>query len=161
MVAAYAEDKLAVSNSFRAVHLPPINMDAGRIGLSFDASDGGKSHSTSFEMLIALRRAHQTKQAATGTRKSVSQAKALTEDPKSGLSAKQLESEKSDKQRLIRKFADIIKEYEGRGASTGEDRKKRWQGVPATGNAANAAKAADGRSKKVAQLWARQKYTPC
>lgn len=133
-------------------------MDTGinHIGLSFDPSDGAKSHSTSFETLIALRQAHQTKQAATGTRKSASQANALTEDPKSGLSAKQLESQRSDKQRLIKKFADIIKEYEGRGASTGADRKKRWQGVPATGNAANAAKAADGRSRKVIQLRGRR-----
>ncbi|KAF7973318.1 hypothetical protein HWV62_15563 [Athelia sp. TMB] len=149
-VAAYAEDRLTVSNSRRSVHLPPINMDTGssRLDLSVNPSDAAQSHMISFEKLIALRRAHQTKQAATGTRKSASQADILPDDPKSVLSAKKLESQRSEKRRLIKEFAEVIKKYEVRGASTGTDRKNRWQGKPAAGNAANAADAAKLRSKK-------------
>ena len=54
IAAAYTEDKCAVSNSLRAIHLPPINMDmrSSHIDLSFDSV--AESQSVSFEKLIAL-----------------------------------------------------------------------------------------------------------
>lgn len=129
-------------------------MDAGtsRIDFSLDSfSDGAQSQSISFETLINLRRAHQTRQAATGSRKSVIQAstQAESEDPKIALSKKKLESQRSEKQRLLKQFNEVLKAHEERNTSTGADRKQRWQGAPAAGNAANAAKAAAERTSKV------------
>lgn len=90
-----------------------------------------------FEMLVEMRRKHQTKQAASGVRmKKTTKAS----DDTSGLRGQ-----------IIRQFHEALKEAQDeRAAGTGLERDARWRGeVPAAGNAANAAAAAAKVSKQV------------
>lgn len=98
--------------------------------------------SVDFDLLIRLRRAHQTAQADSGTRKP------SNKNDKDGGPA----IIDSNKHLLAKRYAEIIKEQQDKGAappsSAGYDRSIRWKGVPG-GNALNAAKAAEARHKKV------------
>lgn len=87
-----------------------------------------------FEVLVEMRRKHQTKQAASGVR-----------TKKTKVSGDTLRGQ------IIRQFYEALKEAQDeRAAGTGMERDARWRGeAPATGNAANAAAAAATVSRKV------------
>lgn len=107
--------------------------------------------SVDFDLLVRLRLAHQTAQAASGTRK-------LSKvDDKDGALKMPADDdhaaiERSNKRLLAKRYAEIIKEQQDNGAapptSAGYDRSIRWKGVQ-TGNSLNAAKAAEARHQKV------------
>jgi hypothetical protein len=87
-----------------------------------------------FEMLIEMRRKHQTKQAASGVR-----------TKKTNVPGDTLRGQ------IIRQFHEALKEAQDeRAAGTGVEWDVQWRGeAPATGNAANAAAVAATVSKKV------------
>jgi hypothetical protein len=88
-----------------------------------------------FEMLIEMRRKHQTKQAASGIR---------TKKTK-------VSGDTTLRGQIIRQFHEALKgAQDERAAGTGLERDARWRGeAPAAGNAANAAAAAATVSKQV------------
>jgi hypothetical protein len=105
----------------------------------------------SFDKLVRLRLAHQTRQAATGVRKKTTSGKeqplahastSISDDP-SG-------KKETERQLLMRRFNEVIKQQQERGAGTGAERGLRWTSTaPVAGNAANAAEAAATRHKMV------------
>jgi hypothetical protein len=93
----------------------------------------------SFDKLVQLRRKHQTRQAATSVRKKMS----------SGRHQPQAQVP-TDRQLLIKRFQEIIKQQQEQGKGTGAERGLRWRtDIPTAGNAANAAEAAKTRHKQV------------
>jgi hypothetical protein len=109
-----------------------------------DVIDMNKSDlsTLSFEKLVSLRSRHQTRQAASGVRKKTTSGRDQTHAKLP-----------TERQLLLRRFQEIIKEQQEQGAGTGAERGLRWRmgNAPAAGNAANAAAAAKTRHKKVCQ----------
>lgn len=107
--------------------------------------------SVDFDLLVRLRLAHQTAQAASGTRK-LSKVDDKDSALKMPANVDHAAIERSNKRLLARRYAEIIKEQQDKGAapptSAGYDRSIRWKGVQA-GNSLNAAKAAEARQQKV------------
>lgn len=90
-----------------------------------------------FDNLIALRAAHERKQAKRGVRKQVR----IYEN-----------TEDSDRQRLLREFHVIIKEQDERGVSATVARNIRWgpgRNPTLSGNALNAVEAASTQAQTV------------
>ena len=102
----------------------------------------GDLSTLSFEKLVSLRSRHQTRQAASGVRKKTTSGRDQTHAKLP-----------TERQLLLRRFQEIIKEQQEQGAGTGAERGLRWRmgNAPAAGNAANAAAAAKTRHKKVCQ----------
>lgn len=112
--------------------LPPVRVpDENSRPLGHGAS---RYDDLDFEMLVEMRRKHQTKQAASGVR-----------------TKKIKTSGDTLRGQIIRQFHEALKEAQDeRGAGTGLERDARWHGeLPAAGNAANAAAVAATVSKKV------------
>ena len=129
--------------------LPPLNIERPETNLftsgtlTLDVSE-----------LVHLRFLHQTKQAETGVRK-----------VGSGESIANRKAEKplSERQQIIRKFAEILKQQDDRGVGTGLERSARWiskgsaestskqnEAIEKTsGNSANAAAVADATASSV------------
>lgn len=147
MATVYASERATIANSLKAIHLAPVNMPDERTS-HIDFSSEDLLGSISFEKLISLRRAHQTKQAATGTRTSRTPTAIVAQDNTS-ISSESKKQQETERQRLVKRFAEVIKQQEERGAGTGTDRRMRWQGAAAGGNTANAAQAAAARDKAV------------
>ncbi|KAF7972553.1 hypothetical protein HWV62_17764 [Athelia sp. TMB] len=94
--------------------------------------------------LVTLRFKHQTRHAALAVRTRYEVVENLDAD------AEQRKQENSLKRELIKRFNEILKEQQGQGSSTGQERLARWRtGEPeaATGNVANAAAAATKAAK--------------
>lgn len=99
--------------------------------------------------LVTLRFKHQTRHAALAVRTQYEVVENLDAD------AEQRKQENSLKRELIKRFNEILKEQQGQGSSTGQERLARWRtGEPeaATGNVANAAAAATKAAKSVCYL---------
>ena len=126
--------------------MPPLNIEQPETKL-FTTS------TIDISELVHLRFLHQTKQAETGVRK-----------VGSGESTANRQAEKplSERQQIIRKFAEIIKQQDDRGVGTGLERSARWiskgsekgtkqsKAVEKTsGNSANAAAVADATASSV------------
>ncbi|KAJ7292486.1 hypothetical protein C8J57DRAFT_1456964 [Mycena rebaudengoi] len=100
-----------------------------------------------FDLLVDLRRRHQTKQAASGVRTRFTQGHEKAE-------------ELSTRRQLIRRFHLVLKEEQSKATGTGLERAARWHaaapggrnnsGPPLAGNTANAAVAASALAKKAA-----------
>jgi hypothetical protein len=95
-----------------------------------------------FEMLVNMRRQHQTKQATTGVRTKKFKTDSSHETTMRG--------------KIIRELHEVLKEVQDDVAiGTGADRGRRWTDnrAPAPGNAANAALAAATVAKKVSTFF--------
>jgi hypothetical protein len=111
-----------------------------------------------FDQMVELRFAHQTKQAASGIRKSV-------KGTSNAQTAGHAESVETQRQALLRKLNEVIKEQQERGVGTGVERGLRWRNPApggrvgavdgavhpqaAPGNAANAVETATKLAGKV------------
>ena len=135
-----------------ANELPPLNIGQPDTNL-FTTSTIDVSE------LVHLRFLHQTKQAETGVRK-VGSCES-TANP-----GRQAKKPLSERQQIIRKFAEIIKQQDDRGIGTGLERSARWiskgsrsekgtrksEAIEKTsGNSANAAAVADATASSVRQ----------
>ena len=105
-----------------------------------------------FDKLVQLRFKHQTKQAATGVRKKThtERVRAPSSDDESTGGKRK---EETERQSLMRRFHEVIKEQQDRGTGTGVERGLRWGLTPAAGNAANAAESAAARSTRASQFF--------
>ncbi|PPR07227.1 hypothetical protein CVT24_010170 [Panaeolus cyanescens] len=115
--------------------LPPLNL--------MQPSSTVNPHSLSVDLseLVKLRFAHQTHQALTGVRKVGNE---------SAISRTTRTPQLTERQRIIREMAAIVKESGDRGVGSGLERAARWQAsapAPSTGNAANAATVAKASAK--------------
>ena len=152
-VDALSEDATTIAQ-FLADSLPAAHSDLDKptlpyLGLNLSGVD--------IDNLIDLRHAHQTKQAASGTRTTQTQAVTPTNST--------AQSALSERQAILRGFRDAIKRREEVGAGTGVERSMRWrQPAPggrdgevngevaepaAAGNSANAVVAATAAAKRV------------
>lgn len=129
--------------------LPPLNIDQPETNIFMSTTS-----TIDVSQLVHLRFLHQTKQAETGVRK-----------VGSGESTANRKTEKplSERQQIIRKFAEILKQQDDRGVGTGLERSARWilkgsaksiskqgEAVEKTsGNSANAAAVADATASSV------------
>ena len=129
--------------------MPPLNIEQ----LETNVFTSG-SLTIDVSELVRLRFLHQTKQAETGVRK-----------VGSGESTANRQAEKplSERQQIIRKFAEIMKQQDDRGVGTGLERSARWISKgsakstskqselveKASGNSANAAAVADATASSV------------
>ena len=106
---------------------------------AFEPSPRVRTQDFNAQILVDIRRSHETLQAATGSRSRAS--------PRS--------QEDSPRRKLIRELQDILKKDGQRGVGTGLERKARHTTLPepepenATGNSANAAAAAASAASKV------------
>lgn len=140
------------------ISLPPIIND-----YAINPFNSVDPSSIDLSTLSALRFSHQTKQAETGVRTSQSRSTSV-ENGATSSPAKAL----TDRQRILRGFAEIIRECGDRGIGTGLERSVRWrnpapggrngqiEGEPtpvlAAGNSMNAVVTADAIAKKVRLL---------
>ncbi|KAF8872673.1 hypothetical protein CPB84DRAFT_1829734 [Gymnopilus junonius] len=132
IVEAYSDDAShiqSILSDIAAAHgerlansLPPVNIQEPEA----DIYSSNMTEDIDLSELVRLRVRHQTKQAETGVRKT-GNSEALTNQSK----AKSL----TERQQLLRKFSEIIKQEGDRGIGTGLDRNVRWT---ASGNSANA-----------------------
>lgn len=98
---------------------------------------------------VRLRFAHQTAQAAKGTRTTN---QSLAPEASAIL---------SERQRILRYFAEIIKRHDGKGVGTGLERAARWKNAAAcdsneanvSGNAGNSANAAAAAKTAWTKVW--------
>lgn len=150
-VDALSEDAATIAQ-FLADSLPAPNSDLDRPTLPYlDLNLSG----VDITSLVDLRRAHQTKQAASGIRTTT----------KVSLAKSTAQSALSERQAVLRGFRDAIKQREEVGAGTGVERSARWrQPTPggrdgevdgevaapaAAGNSANAVVSATAAAKRV------------
>lgn len=136
MVIVISDERTNITNSLNAC-LAPVNAHNKPIHpLDMNNSD---LSTLSFDKLVLLRRKHQIQQAATGVRKKTT----------SGINQPQTGTP-TERQRILRQLNEIIKEQQEQGTGTGVERSLRWRAdAPVAGNAANAARAAVTRYKKV------------
>lgn len=124
--------------------------------------------------LVRLRRAHQTKQAADGTRRGQGTRVPSNKTAQTGALGDLSTNRRNAQQDIIRKLRDIIKLESERDTRQGRNRTRRWnEGSQATdpvaqaaGNTANAQQAAKSRASKaclqyVIQLRLRSVLTHC
>jgi len=140
----FAEDRIRISKNIAAC-LPPVNIPDEPTN-TFDTNEADIS-SLSFDKLVRLRFAHQTKQAATGVRTRTRASTAPADDDTQV--EKDTQKRETERQSLLHRFNEVIKQQQERGKGTGAERGLRWGTTPAAGNAANAADAAAARSTKV------------
>lgn len=133
--------------------LPPLNIERPETTLFTSTTS---SSTIDVSELVRLRFLHQTKQAETGVRK-VGSGKSTANSRAENL--KPL----SERQQIIRRFAEIIKQQDDRGVGTGLERSARWiskgsekgtskQGGAVdktSGNSANAAAVANATASSV------------
>ncbi|KAI0072766.1 hypothetical protein K474DRAFT_1725638, partial [Panus rudis PR-1116 ss-1] len=119
--------------------------DSVTSGSSSQSDDMASDSEMELETLVSLRTAHQTRHAASGVR-------VRMETP--GQSEGEHEGA-ATKQKLLRKFYDVIKSAQAKPVGSGLERASRWiaskttSGATTTGNAANAAAAASSRDNEV------------
>jgi hypothetical protein len=142
----FAEDRIRISNNIAAC-LAPVNIPDEPTN-TFDTNKADLS-SLSFDKLVRLRFAHQTKQAATGVRTRMHASTPPAYDDTQVEPEKGTQRRETERQSLLRRFNEVIKQQQDRGKGTGAERGLRWGTTPAAGNAANAADAAAARSTKV------------
>jgi hypothetical protein len=136
-MATVLSDKCAHVVSSIAACLVPVNAPDEPTNV-FDINSSDLS-ALSFDKLMNLRRQHQTRQAATSIRTKTT----------SGSHQVQKQAP-TERQLLLRRLNEVIKEQQEKGTGTGAERGLRWRAdAPAAGNAANAAEAAETRHKKV------------
>ena len=140
----FAEDRIRISNNIAAC-LAPVNIPDEPTN-AFDTNKADLS-SLSFDKLVQLRFTHQTKQAATGVRTRTHTSTVPADDDTQV--EKDTHKRETERQSLLRRFNEVIKQQQDRGKGTGAERGLRWGTTPAAGNAANAADAAAARSTKV------------
>ena len=158
---AFSEDAEQISqvlskcgNAF-AASLPPVEINEPN-KYPFNVADPS---SIDLSVLVSLRFAHQTKQAASGVRTSKT---CHLEDTQTAP-----KKEMTNRQAILKGFSNIIHEQGEKGVGTGADRLRRWTGrnpapggrvsqidgveapEPAAGNSANAVAVADASAKQV------------
>ncbi|EIN13183.1 hypothetical protein PUNSTDRAFT_21766, partial [Punctularia strigosozonata HHB-11173 SS5] len=139
--ATYAQDAHVAQFAFAATAVDYDEL--GRmcvINLEDHAVEGLTSLGfASFDMsaLVSTRKSHETHQAKRGVRTAGPQ---RSEENPADLARRQ----------LLRGMHDVLKEQQGRGVGTGQERAVRWttRDEPATGNAANAVVTANAAAKK-------------
>jgi hypothetical protein len=154
-VEALSDDAAHIARTLKSLPAPNTNQSCNPLQSALlDIS------SVELGQLVELRFAHQTKQAASGVRKTVGR--------------KQSEKQKTltEKQVLVRELEAIIKEQAEIGPGTGVERAIRWTGrnpaaqaggrdgnmdgevaaVPAAGNSANAVAVATASARTVSHL---------
>lgn len=107
-----AEERKALKGAQAAAALPPVSL----VSTCEPSKSFGQRNTTvedlSFDTLVALRRYHQTKQAATGVR----------------TRAKSLQPSTSLRRKIIQEFQDVMHEYKDYASTAaGQDRIARWQ----------------------------------
>ncbi|TRM63887.1 hypothetical protein BD626DRAFT_383429, partial [Schizophyllum amplum] len=166
---AYAEAGLETDRRAKIDDLPDVDEEqeaaaielerdlvAEKLADSLPAVDAPLEHSNPFQMssqtgipinlqhLVALRRKHETPEAAKAsrTRTSYNYAKDHDTSKKRG---------PTEHQKLARAYAQIAREYRVQSESTGAQRKLRWTGqvIASGGNAQNAVKVADAAATRV------------
>ncbi len=134
-----AEERSMVEGAQAAAALLPVSLTSTEPSKSFGRGIT-KVEDLSFDLLVSLRRYHQTKQAATGVR---TRAKSL--DPSTSL-----------RRKIIQEFHDVMNEYKDHASTAvaGQSRLARWKDKAdsQTGNSANAAAAATNMASKVSFL---------
>jgi hypothetical protein len=129
-----------------------VSATLASISRSTEPAAGGRPNTTTNDIdlseLVKLRAAHETLQARNGVRNS---ARAVndTEEPHS---VDQPSDFKQARKEIIQKFHQLLRDAdaEGERVGTGLHRNHNWVGE--SGNALNAAKAAEGRTSKVCNL---------
>lgn len=159
--ASQVEFQLSLCGTNQAASLPPIR------GAEHHVSNPLNNIDPSFvdlSSLTALRFAHQTKQGETGVR--TSKLKRTENQPTDETTNVPAPKPLSERQQILRGFAEIIRAQGEKGVGTGLDRAVRWRNpapggreaefvgglsVPdvAGGNSANAVVVADAAAKKV------------
>jgi hypothetical protein len=158
MSATLAESSRHISDAL-ADCLPPISGVNERTNI-FDMTREELS-TLNFDQLVDLRFAHQTKQALSGVRRSATGTfKAQTSENSAET------SKKTQRQELLRRLNEIIKEQQEKGIGTGAERGLRWRN-PAPGGrdgavsgvnhppatAGNTANAAENATKLAGKVW--------
>jgi hypothetical protein len=137
MATVLSDERTRITSNLDACLAPISAPDEPTDARDMNSSDFS---TLNFEKLVRLRRQHQTRLAAKGVRKKTT----------SGRDQTQAQAP-TERQLLLRRFHEIIKEQQDQGTGTGAERSLRWRtgNPPAAGNAANAAEAAKTRHKKV------------
>jgi hypothetical protein len=141
-----------------AAQLPPVNVDHHSNPFSMDSSE------IDLTALVRLRYLHQTKQAETGIRTKGDACNEVGNATLTEMGRKAL----TERQQVLREFAQIIKQQEDKGVGTGLERKFRWLSkeqnsvvevdsesnmqADLSGNSANAAAAAKATASKVCNI---------
>lgn len=155
LIETYSDDALHIATTLEGVmmadSLPPVQINEH--ANPFDIEDPS---TLDLQELVNLRFAHQTKQGATGVKNYSHSAHAdssLASD-KTG----QQGTRQTERQKLLHRFAEIIKQQCDKGIGTGLERSARWRKITAgeseglgepTGNAKNAAASAKAAATKV------------
>jgi hypothetical protein len=146
MTEAYSDDAAHIASVLLAAHgdrlansLPAVNVLEPEINVYSSASKIDISE------LFHLRYQHQTKQAETGVHKFGNLCNSKSESA-------QMDQHKAkpltERQQILRRFSEIIKQQNDRGIGMGLERAARWKAT-ATGNSANAAMTASAALTKV------------
>jgi hypothetical protein len=139
METAISDERASIASSLNACLASVSAPDEPTGPLDMNTSD---LSTLSFEKLVQLRRAHQTRQATTGVRTKATSGRNQV-----------MSAAPTERQLLIRRFHEVIKQQQEQGVGTGAERGLRWRAeVPAAGNAANAAETAETRHKKVCRF---------
>ena len=152
---AYSDDALHISRTLSlgiADSLPPVHVD--QPSNPFDIEDPS---ALDLRELVNLQFAHQTKQAATGVKTHSCSNTTNSDSSSPGEVTGRRSVKPTERQELLRRFTEIIKQQGDRGIGTGLERSARWQKVTnqtrsassASGNAKNAAITAKAAATKV------------
>ena len=133
--------------------LPPVQINEH--ANPFDIEDPS---TLNLQELVDLRFAHQTKQGATGVKNYSRSARVDSSLRLASDETGQQGIRLTERQKLLRRFAEIIKQQGDKGIGTGLERSARWRKITAgesdglgepTGNAKNAAASAKAAATKV------------
>ena len=138
--------------------LPPVQINEHTN--PFDIEDPS---TLNLQELVKLRFAHQTKQGATGVKNYSRSARANSSSRHGSVNDSDADetgqqgANQTERQKLLCRFAEIIKQQGDKGIGTGLERSARWRNITAreaepgepTGNAKNAAATAKAAATKV------------
>ena len=138
--------------------LPPVQINEHTN--PFDIEDPS---TLNLQELVKLRFAHQTKQGATGVKNYSRSARANSSSRHGSVNDSDADetgqqgANQTERQKLLCRFAEIIKQQGDKGIGTGLERSARWRNITAreaepgepTGNAKNAAATAKAAAMKV------------
>jgi hypothetical protein len=163
LIETYSDDALHIATTLEGIlmadSLPPVQINEH--ANPFDIDDPS---TLNLQELVKLRFAHQTKQGATGVKNYTRSAHANSSSRHGDVNdSDETGASKTERQKLLSRFAEIIKQQGDKGIGTGLERSARWRKVTAgetgetegpgeptvTGNAKNAAASAKAAATKV------------